>query len=93
MNICKNNVTFFVICSGLRNFTALLLGIPGLVCWLQITVLELDYVDRVGTPVLKSNTFKDFINCEVSGSHGGEYEDEGIALMMGAVRTSETSVY
>jgi hypothetical protein len=41
----------------------------------------------VRTPVLKSNTFKDFINCEISGSHGGEYEDEGIALMMGAVRT------
>jgi hypothetical protein len=36
----------------------------------------------------------------MSGSHGGEYEDDSllgysafIALMMGAVRTYETSVY
>jgi hypothetical protein len=32
--------------------------------------------------------------CEISGSRGGEYEDDSIiALMMEAVRTSETSLY
>jgi hypothetical protein len=34
--------------------------------------------------------------CEISGSHGGEYEDDsfmGYTLMMETVRTCETSVF
>jgi hypothetical protein len=50
-----------------------------------------DFVDRL------LHAAQILIFCEISGSHGVEYEDESllsiIALMMEAVRTSDMSAY